>query len=320
MKNNVSVANFNVTFGKKDEPMLTYFNTIIYPAFKSGLKREYKFPLGTEGYDKYYFLDVDLVKNSDRDYVLTGKIVKETILEVKSIVVGEQLVQKNDKYPSAPYSVFYIYLRNHRMVLIKNQKGSPDIKSFGVTARYILDRYIRETNKQLKKSEAENVELLPFCRVNVVGIPMREDLEDALKKVRKMAKLKLRMYPLNGDIDLNGVIDWISNDLRELVDSKTGSISLNSPGSKKGVVDLIDASQGVFEATIDVEYEDKSTEKISNNTFSGKTTWSLTEDEMNDEKIVLPKLISLESIKLVSPSNNKIYEKNIKKIEQYIKK
>ena len=47
MKNNVSVANFNVTFGKKDEPMLTYFNTIIYPAFKSGLKREYKFPLGT---------------------------------------------------------------------------------------------------------------------------------------------------------------------------------------------------------------------------------------------------------------------------------
>ena len=42
------------------------------------------------------------------------------------------------------------------------------------------------------------------------------------------------MYPLNGDIDLNGVIDWISNDLRELVDSKTGSISLNSPGSKKG--------------------------------------------------------------------------------------
>ena len=85
-------------------------------------------------------------------------------------------------------------------------------------------------------------------------------------------------------------------------------------------MDLIDASQGVFEATIDVEYEDKSTEKISNNTFSGKTTWSLTEDEMNDEKIVLPKMISLESIKLVSPSNNKIYEKNIKKIEQYIKK
>jgi hypothetical protein len=59
---------------------------------------------------------------------------------------------------------------------------------------------------------------------------------------------------------------------------------------------------------------------LSNNTFSGKTTWSLTEDEMNDEKIVLPKMISLESIKLVSPSNNKIYEKNIKKIEQYIKK
>ena len=201
------------------------------------------------------------------------------------------------------------------MVLIKNQKGIPDIKSFGVTARYILNQYIRETNKQLKESTEEDVKLLPFCHVNVIGIPMREDLEKALKKVHKMTKLKLRMYPLNGDLDLNEVVDWIASDLRKLVDCKTGSISLNSPGSKNGVVNLIDASQGVFEATIDVQYEDKSTEKISNNTFSGKTTWTLTEDEINNGHVVLPKIVELESIKLVSPSNNQIYERNVKQIE-----
>lgn len=320
MQNNVSVANFNVTFGKMDEPMLNYFNSIIYPAFTSNIKREYKLSLGSESVDKYYFLDATLLKYDNEDYVLSGKIVKETILEVKSVVEDEKLIQRDERYPTAPYSVFYIYLRNHRMVLIKNQKGSPDIKSFGVTARYILNQYIREKNKQLKESEDDNVQLLPFCHVNVVGIPMREDLEEALKKVHKMTKLKLRMYPLNGDLDLNKVVDWISNDLRELVDSKTGSISLNSPGSKNGVVNLIDASQGVFEATIDVQYEDKSTEKISNNTFSGKTTWILTEDEMNDEDIVLPKIVDLESIKLVSPSNNQIYERNVKQIEANFKK
>ncbi len=319
MKNNVSVANFNVTFGKNDEPMLDYFNSIIYPAFTSNIKREYKLSLGSESTDKYYFLDVTLLKYYE-DYVLSGKIVKETILEVKSVVEDEKLIQRDEKYPTAPYSVFYIYLRNHRMVLIKNQKGSPDIKSFGVTARYILNQYIRETNKQIKESKKEDVKLLPFCQVNVIGIPMREDLEEALKKVHKMTKLRLRMYPLNGDLDLNEVVDWIANDLRELVDSKTGSISLNSPNSKSGVVNLIDASQGVFEATIDVQYEDKSTEKISNNNFSGKTTWALTEDEINDGDIVVPKIVDLESIKLVSPSNNQIYERNVKQIEANLKK
>lgn len=319
MKNNVSVANFNVTFGKNDEPMLDYFNSIIYPAFTSNIKREYKLSLGSESTDKYYFLDVTLLKYYE-DYVLSGKIVKETILEVKSVVEDEKLIQRDEKYPTAPYSVFYIYLRNHRMVLIKNQKGSPDIKSFGVTARYILNQYIRETNKQIKEFKKEDVKLLPFCQVNVIGIPMREDLEEALKKVHKMTKLRLRMYPLNGDLDLNEVVDWIANDLRELVDSKTGSISLNSPNSKSGVVNLIDASQGVFEATIDVQYEDKSTEKISNNNFSGKTTWALTEDEINDGDIVVPKIVDLESIKLVSPSNNQIYERNVKQIEANLKK
>lgn len=320
MKNNVAIANFNVTFGKQEEPMLNYFETVIYPAFISGIKREYKVSLGADSRDKFYFLDISLVKDNSNNFVLMGKIVKQTILEVKSIVENEKLVKTDDKYPSAPYSVFYIYLKNHRMILIKNQKGSPDIKSFGVTARYILDQYVKAENKKRKELEGSKAVLLPFAHVNVVGIPMREDLESALKKVHKMKRLKLRMYPLNGDNDLNEVVELISTELRELVDSKTGNILLNSPGSKQGVIDLIDASQGVFEASIDIEYEDKSTERISNNTFSGKTTWSLTEEEINDNRVILPKLAELESIKIVSPSNNNTYEENLKKIETIFNK
>lgn len=320
MKNNVAIANFNVTFGKEDEPMLNYFETVLYPAFISGIKREYKDSLGADRRDKFYFLDISLVKDDSNNFVLMGKFVKQTILEVKSIVENEKLVKTDGKYPSAPYSVFYIYLKNHRMILIKNQKESPDIKSFGVTARYILDQYVKTENKKRKELEGSKVVLLPFAHVNVVGIPMREDLESALKKVHKMKRLKLRMYPLNGDNDLNEVVELISTELRELVDSKTGNILLNSPGSKQGVIDLIDASQGVFEASIDIEYEDKSTEKISNNTFSGKTTWSLTEEEINDNRVILPKLTELESIKIVSPSNNNTYAENLKKIETIFNK
>lgn len=32
-------ANFNITFGAENEPMLSYFEDIILPAFNSGYKR-----------------------------------------------------------------------------------------------------------------------------------------------------------------------------------------------------------------------------------------------------------------------------------------
>ena len=56
MKNNVAIANFNVTFGKQDEPMLNYFETIIFPAFTSGIKREYRVSAGANSCDKYLSL------------------------------------------------------------------------------------------------------------------------------------------------------------------------------------------------------------------------------------------------------------------------
>lgn len=316
MENNVTIANFNVTFGKMDEPLLDYFDTIVYPAFVSGIHRFRR--VAEKQYDQYYFIDVKIVEPEEEDYILTGKLVKETILEVKSKIENNELVATDEHYPSAPYSVFYIYLKNHRMVLIKNQKGSPDIKNFGVTARFILKNFIKKYNDNIKESNEEKMDFMPFARVEVIGIPMKKDLKDALEKVTKIKKLKLRMYPLNGDLDLNPIVDSLSNDLRKLVGSKTGNVTLNSPESKKGVVELIDASQGVFDASLEVEYADKSTEKISNEKYSGKTTWNYSEEQINDIDSVKESIYSLESIKAVSKGNLKIYKRAKEKVKKII--
>lgn len=308
MNNNVTIANFNVTFGDKDRPLLEYFEEIVYPAFRGGFVRKLKQSSGQ--FDKYYFIDVEIVEAKKDDFFLTGKIIKDTILEVKSKIENQRLVSADEHYPSAPYSTFYISLKNHRMILIRNQKGSPNIKSFGATASVIMKEFVKERNNEIKEKrlDEEKIELLPYARVKVVGIPMKSDLKEALKGVSKMKKLKLKMYPLNGDLDLNEMVQALSLDLRNSVGSKTGNITLNSPESKKGVIELIDASQGVFETTLDVEYPDKSKDTITNDKYSGKTTWPLSEDEINNIDSVKDKIYSLDSINIVSKGNQKIYE------------
>ena len=55
----VYYANFNITFGDDNEPMLTHFIDIIYPAFQAGYKR------GKEDErPNFYFTGVNLTDSS----------------------------------------------------------------------------------------------------------------------------------------------------------------------------------------------------------------------------------------------------------------
>jgi hypothetical protein len=307
--NNVIIANFNVTYGKEEAPLLEYFEDIVLPAFQSGIKRERK-----DDTDKYYFLNVRVIA-SEEDYVLTGQFVKETELEVKSLVVNNQLVRADNTYPTAPYSVFYIFLRNHRMVLIKNQKGSPNIKSFGLTASRILNQFVRNLNRD---AAGTNKPPLPIPVVNVVGIPMREDLDELFKNVVKINRLVLRFYPLNGDLNLTPVTEAITKDIRVPAGANTGNITLNSCTNKEGVVDIIDGLQGVMEPSLNVDLEHAKGINIRNNELSEKTTWNLDEDDINNPEVVLPKAKEIKSLVVVSEDNLNIFLKFKDIIKKYI--
>jgi hypothetical protein len=311
MTNNVVIANFNVTFGEMEEPLLDYFDILVYPAFKSDIKRYHR-DKDSQDTDIYYFMDVQLIDLAEDEFVLTGKYIKETVLEVKSVVQNNQLIQKNDRYPAAPYSVFYIFLKNHRMVFIKNQKGSPDIRSFATTTRYILDQYRRIENKTRD-------EKLPISLVNVVGIPMREDLEKALEPVDKIEWLKLRFYPLNGDWEIEDLIESSSTNLRKIVEAKTGNIMLNSPESKAGIIQLLDAAQGIVDATMQVRNKNNTRSKINNDNISEQITWNLDEDSINDPKVMKNYLMELKSINHVSKSNKAIYDSKKKTLRRLAK-
>ncbi|CAM4399140.1 hypothetical protein BAMA_18445 [Bacillus manliponensis] len=221
------IANFNCTFGKDDKPMLDYFQEIVMPAFQLPKKRE------SEG-NKYFFEKVRLIMTQG-SIMLGGLLVKSTKLEVKSLYIeGEGLKSTDESYPSAPYSYFLINLQNHRMVIVKNQKGSPSLGNFSATASFLLKDYIREFNKGVEEKE----EKLPMANLNVVAIPSEDVIRKELKKVKKIKEVVLRFYPLNGDIDGKKIFSYWRDELKEL-GSKSGFTQINTPGNKEKVVERV---------------------------------------------------------------------------------
>lgn len=241
----MTIANINMVFGEQEEPMIYHIDDVILPALNASIKRK-------SGRDTNFFFDDVELRMINGEYVLTGLLIKDTILEVRSEYDElEGLKNTNKLMPSAPFSLFMIFLKNHRMMLVKNQKGSPDIRSFNSTMHEVINKYVTNENQ---KRRAEEKEFLQRPRnINVTGIKTEESIREVLKKVEKVESVTLKFYPLNGEWDLDplyGIID----DTRKKLNSNTGRMVFNSPENTDAVVKIIEESDGMAETQMKVRY------------------------------------------------------------------
>ena len=251
----LSIANFNITYGQDNEPMLTHFHDILYPAFCNEQKvRTSK--------NVSYFSDVEL-KLINSEYVLTGNLIRETHYRVRTIVVDNELVSSPNSVPTAPYSRFLIYLKSHRMILVKNEGQSPNLKSFQAVLRKVVERYIREVNRERDKAD---LPLFPNALINIVNMPLPDCIDETIKEFAKIKSINLRFFPLNNDIDPAPMLEYVRAAMNS-VDSKTGNLTFNSPKSANGISDLFRDSigSGIASATVTGEKEDGTKVKITDN-------------------------------------------------------
>lgn len=309
----MSVANFNVVFyedGGEEKPLLDYFDSIVMPALLNEYKRK------TDG-ATYTFKDIKLKEYDDNEFVLTGLIIKKTVLEVKSnLDDAGNLIFLDDKYPTAPFSMFAIYLKNHRMVFVENQKGSPTLKNFSALVKGAIGAYMRLQDKILKEKGEKP---LPIPVINIVGVPVRGNIEKELKDVKKIKQLTLRFYPLNGDIDFSGMFGNMAKELRQQVDSKNGEIVLKSPKNTEGVVELLDKSYGTVEPILKVEYPDKTEKTIKNDVLTERVLVDIDDTNMNEGvDQMVNRGAKLNNINYVSSDNEKTYEANVDSLRKYV--
>lgn len=306
----VQIANFNVVFleEKEEAPLLKYFDTIIVPALQSGIKKK-------TGDTTYLFTDIEVIEDEEKGYVLAGNIVKKTIIEIKSdLNENEELVEKDERYSSAPFSAFVIYLCNHRMIFVQNQKGSPTIKNFSATVKHVLVEYVKKYNEQ----KEEKKDYFPFPFINIAGIPLRRNIEEALKEVDKVNRIVLRFYPLNGDQEFGEMFGSLVADMRKMVNSENGEIVLKSPKSIPGVIDLIEKSAGTVEPIIEVTYPDKTRGKITEDMVSERMEMSFSGENIQEIEEVIRQGKNIKNIEYVSDGNREIYNTHKNKIVQFV--
>ena len=310
-KKKLIVANFNIVFLDRDReyPMLDYFETILMPAFLSNYIQK-------RGDDHFLFYNVGVKQVSEGDYALVGNIVKKTVLEIKSdFDENGNLVEKNEHHPAAPYSMFVVYLKNHRMILVENQKGSPTLANFRALTNFVLNKYIKsiaDLTVQPQVTEA---------MVNIVGMPMRENMQNVLNRVSKIHTLTLRFYPLNGDgdIDYSDIFGTLSKEGRREVGSNTGSITFNSPKNVDGVLRMVEKAKATVQPIFIVTNKDNSRSRIREDEISEVRTLNMIGDCADNEDSIVQTGRNIESINFQSAENTRIYERNIGNIIKFQK-
>lgn len=241
------VADLNVVFGKKEEPLIKHIDDIVLPALQSRRYIESSERVG------YIFENVQLNEIEESEYIIQGILIKDTVLDIMSEYSSDKGLEKTNKhFKSSPYSVFLIYLRNHRMLLVKNQAGSPDIRSFGVALRETVKGYVAQQNIELRLADAK---LLPMPKIHIAGIKTAQNVKEALKDVEKISQLTFKFYPLNSEWDYGSVFGQIDRTIRKEIGSKKGKMVFTSPKSKDGVAEIIESTEGLVQSEMKVTYK-----------------------------------------------------------------
>lgn len=309
-------ANFNITYlnvdknGKSENiPMLRYFKEIILPAFKQD------YSLKTSGNNAVYMFNDVQIENINDEYCIAGNFIKSTVYEVNTQYENNQIIPAKSIVPTAPYSRFIIFLKNHRMVLVKNEKLSPDIRSFQRTYRSAVNHFISVHNKNVEKHER-----FPDAIVNIVDIPMMDDIKNTLKDVKKIHNVKLRFFPLNNDMDFTSVYKDVRNVMGFTV-SNSANLTLNSPKSKENVCELLYNDAGLVEPSIDVTTNSGEHTTIKSNHFTSSASINVRDNiEPQDDKLIFSIAKSKNMVSKTSKTNEELYNNCLEIIENLCNK
>ena len=239
-------------------------------------------------------------------------------MEIKSDLDEDgELIEKDEKYSAAPYSVFVVNLLNHRMIFMPNQKGSPSIANFRSTLKYVIDKYTNMQNKELDEEQK-----LEYALVNVVGIPSAKTMDELLGNVKRINSLTLRFYPLNGDIDYTEAFGILTTDMRKDVGCKNGEIVFKSPKSIEGIKKLLEKAAGTINPILQVVTKEGSKAKLKDYELSEKYELDFEENvdfETESEQLV-DKMSSIATLTFTNSEHDKIYKRNEEKIIPFVKK
>lgn len=196
------------------------------------------------------------------------------------------------------------------MLYTPNQKGSPNIRSFAATIKYMTRKVVKEYNKDLSPDER-----IPVPVIDIVDIPSKKEIKEKLKDVKHISKLKFKFFNKNGDINTEDAFEWMEEDLKEL-GAKNSEIVITSPTRFDKVTERIDQSKGYAKVGLKVIYENGAKGTLDNESMSEKFPIDYPEGTSveNVSNIAINTFKDNELINNVEKENEIIYRNNKGKI------
>lgn len=299
----MQLANFNITFGDSNEPLLNHFEDYLYPAMRANLNHK-------TGKSTYYFDDVKL-KCIHGSYVLTGLFVKDTTYQIRTVVEDNKLVERSNSIPTAPYSRFIVFLDCHRMVLVKNEGASPTARNMQTTLIKVMKEYRRLIKKDADKNA--DIQELPVPFVSIVLMPMAEDIRATLMSFEKIKSVTLHFFPLNNDLDSSDLLKAAREQMNK-VGSKSGKTIFNSPKSVNGAVEMIDSCthSGLASVTVKGEMEDGALVTIKDNDYNSTCAIPIAGNvASSDDGKIVDYVRSSNRLSVPSVENSRLYRSKI---------
>lgn len=151
--------------------------------------------------------------------------------------------------------------------------------------------------------------------INIVDIPLMEDIETALKDVKKIHRINLRFFPLNNDMDFTSVYKDVRNVMGFTV-TNSANLALNSPKSKENVCELLNNDAGLVEPSILVTNISGERTTIKSDSFTSSVSINVKDNiEPQDDKLIFSIAKSKNVVSNTSEANKKLYNDCLKIIE-----
>ncbi len=143
------------------------------------------------------------------------------------------------------------------MILVRNESQSPDVRSFQLTAREMLKKYIRDVNRTKKGDDRK----FPNIHVNIVNMELPQEIDEMLKRVKKIKSLKMHFFPLNNDVNPSTFAEDIDREMKRIKTSRAHA-KFVSPELKGEASKLMKEASGLAETTVEVVNQNDGIEKI----------------------------------------------------------
>jgi hypothetical protein len=230
----IEIGNLVVKFGEHLN-LLDMLSEVVAPAiFDPSLRRTYS-------ETTYLFYRPEFIDTED-ELLIAGKLVKDTVLERQQLLVDGQLQEATGSLPSSPSSLFVLLLGCHRLLFVRQHRGSPTLDNFRSTLSHFLKRRHR-TFLKAKAQEADPetgdkptlkalVELYPYPSVDLTPLGSNDSIHSFLGKFQRIETVTTRILETNSEIDNEEMFKSLRASQKRIKSRRT---SLHYENKKQGL-------------------------------------------------------------------------------------